>query len=49
MSVLVFLVAQESGAPGAIPTRDLLLRSQSEDVYLRYLCVSQTAQSVDLH
>ena len=40
---------RKTGAPGAIPTRDLPLRSQSEDVYLGYLRVTQTAQSVDLH
>jgi hypothetical protein len=38
-----------SGAPGAIPTRDLPLRSQSRGVYLRYLRVSQTARSVGVH
>ena len=41
--------ALRSGAPGAIPTRDLPLRSQFEDVYLSYLRVSQTAQTLDLH
>jgi len=40
---------RKNGAPGAIPTRDLPLRSQSEDVYLRYPRGSQTAQSADLH
>jgi hypothetical protein len=40
---------RKNGAPGAIPTRDLPLRSQCEDVYLRYLRVSQIARSADLH
>ncbi len=37
------------GAPGAIPTRDLPLRSQSKGVYLRYLCASQIARSAGVH
>ena len=45
----MFQISKESGAPGAIPTRDLPLRSQCEGVCLRYLRVSQTAQSADLH
>jgi hypothetical protein len=35
---------EKSGAPGAIPTRDLPLRSQCKGVDLSYLCASQTAR-----
>jgi len=40
-----FLFPRESGPPGAIPTRGLPFRSQSEDVYLRYLRLSLTTRS----
>src|SRR6266545_1875519 len=41
--ILSVLPNQEDGAPGAIPTRDLPLRSQCKGVYLSYLRVSPTA------